>query len=1448
MSTVTDVAGLNAAIVAADGVTAAGTVTITLGTNISLATTELEAINLQPGVTLDIVGGGYTLDGGGTERGLFVYAGTVEVSDLTINDTLALGGSGGGGGAGLGGGLFVGANVAGDPGNVTLAGVTFTNDTAQGGNGGQHADGGGGGLGGNGGVEGGGGIGGGGAGKGGDIFVGTGDNGTAGIVPGAAGGGNGNGAKFGFGGVGLGAADGGGGGGINGTNYHGGGGGGVGGSYGGRGGPAGPNVGGTGGFGGGGGAGGGANYAGKGGAGGFGGGGGGGSAAGAGGAGGFGGGGGGAGGGYAVGAGGFGGGTGSYGGGGGLGAGGDVFVQQGAGLTIESGSLTGGRVAGGAGGAGGGNGSAFGSGIFIQGDQSITLAPLANQTLTIGDVIADQGGSGGSGAGGLVLNGGAGSDVKLSAVNTFTGGTTIDAGELEIASGASAGSGTITFGGPAATLRFDTAISGASSFANHLSSIQIGDTIDLRGLTFSATSAKPLLNGDQLTVYGNAGATETITLAQSPTTEFQTSNDGANGTLVTAVAPKAPTVTLALAHDTGSSATDHITNNDQLTGTADPNALVTIKQGTTTLDTATANASGVYTFTPTLADGRYTLTASETNIFGLTDTATLKFTLDTKAPTVTLALAHDTGSSATDDITNNDEVTGKAGPNALVTIKQGTTTLGTATANASGVYTFTPTLTANGVHTLTASETDVAGNTGTATLTFTLDTKPPNVTEVLAHDTGSSATDRITNDDEVTGKADPNALVTIKQGTTTLGTATANASGVYTFTPTLTANGVHTLTASETDVAGNIGTATLTFTLDTKAPIVTEVLAHDTGSSATDRITNDDEVTGKADPNAVVTIKQGTTTLGTATANASGVYTFTPTLTADGVHTLTASETDVAGNIGTATLTFTLDTKAPIVTEALAHDTGSSATDDITNDDEVTGKADPNALVTIKQGTTTLGTATANASGVYTFTPTLTANGVHTLTASETDVAGNTGTATLTFTLDTKPPNVTLALLDNTNGSFTSDDTLTGKADPNAIVTIKNGTTTLGTPQANAAGVYTFTPTLADGSYTLTASETDVAGNTGTATLEFTLKTTPACFAAGTRIRTQRGEIAVEQLRNGDQVITLSGLKRPVVWIGHRHIDCRRHARPDLVWPVRINAGAFGDGSPSRDLWLSPDHAVFVEDVLVPIRRLINGATIVQTPANAVTYYHVELPEHDVLLAEGLAAESYLDTGNRADFSNGGAATTLYPAFADGPEQDSRERRSCAFFAVSDSDIEPIWRRLAERASSLGLGSPEPGETTADPAASLLAGGATIRPTVQTTTDIAFVLRDPSRDVRLRSRSASPAQATPWSDDRRRLGLSVAGLTIEHRGIRRDIPVDHPCLTIGWHDVEQDGIALWRWTDGDAVLPAALFSGGAGPVMIRFRLKGAMRYSIAPPGVATEDHGFGGTADVRQRA
>jgi hypothetical protein len=124
------------------------------------------------------------------------------------------------------------------------------------------------------------------------------------------------------------------------------------------------------------------------------------------------------------------------------------------------------------------------------------------------------------------------------------------------------------------------------------------------------------------------------------------------------------------------------------------------------------------------------------------------------------------------------------------------------------------------------------------------------------------------------------------------------------------------------------------------------------------------------------------------------------------------------------------------------------------------------------------------------------------------------------------------------------------------------------------------------------------------------------CFAEGTLIRTIRGDVPVEGLKEGDLVPTeLGGTAAPVVWIGRRTVDCARHPEPRKVWPVRVRPGAFGPGRPARDLWLSPDHAVFFEGVLIPVKYLINGAAIAQVPVDRVTYYHVELPRHDVILA-----------------------------------------------------------------------------------------------------------------------------------------------------------------------------------------------------------------------------------------
>jgi hypothetical protein len=134
------------------------------------------------------------------------------------------------------------------------------------------------------------------------------------------------------------------------------------------------------------------------------------------------------------------------------------------------------------------------------------------------------------------------------------------------------------------------------------------------------------------------------------------------------------------------------------------------------------------------------------------------------------------------------------------------------------------------------------------------------------------------------------------------------------------------------------------------------------------------------------------------------------------------------------------------------------------------------------------------------------------------------------------------------------------------------------------------------------------------------------CFAAGTRILTAAGEVPVEELIVGDRVATIGGVLARIIWLGHQRAK---------VPHVRVSAGAFGEHLPARDLLLSPDHAVFVDNVLVPIRHLINGSTVVQEQIDEVAYYHVELAAHDVILAEGLPCESYLDTGNRAAFISG---------------------------------------------------------------------------------------------------------------------------------------------------------------------------------------------------------------------
>jgi hypothetical protein len=185
---------------------------------------------------------------------------------------------------------------------------------------------------------------------------------------------------------------------------------------------------------------------------------------------------------------------------------------------------------------------------------------------------------------------------------------------------------------------------------------------------------------------------------------------------------------------------------------------------------------------------------------------------------------------------------------------------------------------------------------------------------------------------------------------------------------------------------------------------------------------------------------------------------------------------------------------------------------------------------------------------------------------------------------------------------------------------------------------------------------------------------TAPCFAAGTRIATARGDVAVEDLREGDLVRTIDGGSAPLVWLGRRVVACALHPRPRDVWPVRVRAGAFGPGRPARDLYLSPDHAVYVGNVLIPVRYLITGKAVAQVSRDTVTYYHVELPRHDVLLAEGLPAESYLDTGDRTNFENGGGVMRLYPDFSRLARDivPQWEARGCAPLVISGAELTAV--------------------------------------------------------------------------------------------------------------------------------------------------------------------------------
>jgi hypothetical protein len=312
------------------------------------------------------------------------------------------------------------------------------------------------------------------------------------------------------------------------------------------------------------------------------------------------------------------------------------------------------------------------------------------------------------------------------------------------------------------------------------------------------------------------------------------------------------------------------------------------------------------------------------------------------------------------------------------------------------------------------------------------------------------------------------------------------------------------------------------------------------------------------------------------------------------------------------------------------------------------------------------------------------------------------------------------------------------------------------------------------------------------------------CFAAGTLIRTPAGDALVETLRVGDLVVTASGETRPVKWMGHTDIDFRRTPRGGPGLPIRIAADAFGPARPSKDLYLSAGHSVCVDllgEVLIPVEHLINGGTIAEIDTDAISYWHVELESHDILLANNLPAESYLAMANRGGFEE---LRGVLPTQVEGLERTHAD--FCRPVVTEGPMLDFVRQRLVARAEEIGW-KPE-----REANLHLTVDGRVVRPLAEDGS-AAFLFRADAKDLRLMSNAFAPSAF--GSSDERRLGVMLLGLALSGSGGEpRRISLDDDRLVDGVHHIENHGGALRRWTTGEFVLDPRLWEGLSGQIAL----------------------------------
>ncbi|MGC8532052.1 MAG: Hint domain-containing protein, partial [Acidiphilium sp.] len=358
---------------------------------------------------------------------------------------------------------------------------------------------------------------------------------------------------------------------------------------------------------------------------------------------------------------------------------------------------------------------------------------------------------------------------------------------------------------------------------------------------------------------------------------------------------------------------------------------------------------------------------------------------------------------------------------------------------------------------------------------------------------------------------------------------------------------------------------------------------------------------------------------------------------------------------------------------------------------------------------------------------------------------------------------------------------------------ITTGTnTTLVVSEGTAAGNYTSSFSLVFAGHPQNLTFTNNATVTLDGANQSAIVITAPCFAEGTRILTPRGEIPVEALQIGDHIITIHhGTPRhaAIRWRGQRRVSLAQHPAPERVAPIIIEPGALGEATPHRRLALSPDHALLLDGLLIEAKNLVNGTTIRQDfNPRSITYHHLELDQHSAVLAEGAAAETYLESGNRHQFEGQSALAMIADFAATQPVP--------RFAPLCDRGpaVTAIRQRLAAIAIAAGYRIAH--ASAANPSGLIIeADGQIIHGEPKGAGRVLFTAPATLRRVRLHAPSGVPAEIDPAATDRRRLSLALRGLAYGGQ----DLALDDHCFAAGFFAPE----GAFRWAGPEAILDFA---------------------------------------------